>query len=341
MPDDPRTARLLDNAIQGAHRGVSLTARMLAFSRRQPLAPQAVDLPGLVRGIGDLLKLSLGNNIALETQASLTVAPAIVDPNQLELALLNVAANARDAMRQGGTLTISVSNEKVATDQAAGLKSGSYVRLAVSDTGEGMDEETLARAIDPFFTTKGPGKGTGLGLSVVHGLLKDSGGRLVLRSRKGEGTTVEMWLPAAPSHQPSKTGSEEDATADAPSEAALTVLAVDDDELVLMNTATMLEDLGYRVIESHSGADALKQLSEREVDLIITDQGMPRMTGTELAMAARERHPDLPVILVTGYLDLPRGAADLQLPKLGKPFSAEQLQTIVRDTMERQGREQE
>ncbi|EYD71516.1 sensory box histidine kinase/response regulator [Rubellimicrobium mesophilum DSM 19309] len=333
VPDDPRITRLLDNALQGAHRGAALTTRMLAFSRRQPLEPQEVDLPALVRGLGDLLRLSMGGNIAIESRAPFSVLPVMVDPNQLELALLNVAANARDAMPQGGTLTISISSEEVPLDEPAGLKAGSYVRLSVSDTGEGMDETTLARAVDPFFTTKGPGEGTGLGLSTVHGLLEDSGGRLVLASSKGEGTTVEMWLPAAVASHSVETGPLTSATEDAPGQAPLTVLAVDDDELVLMNTVIMLEDLGYQVIEARSGAEALQLLSETKVDLVITDQGMPRMSGTELAAAARQTHPGLPVILATGYLDLPKEAEDLGLPKLDKPFSQDQLQAIIREKM--------
>jgi CheY-like chemotaxis protein len=258
-----------------------------------------------------------------------------VDPSQLELALLNVAANARDAMPHGGTLTIGISSEELPAGKVSGLRGGSYLRLAVADTGEGMDEETLARAADPFFTTKGPGKGTGLGLSVVHGLLEDSGGRLVLRSRKGEGTTVEMWLPAA--QRPAEAGPATNPATEDLVGAPLTVRAVDDDELVLMNTVTMLEDLGYRVIEARSGAEALSQLGERAVDLMITDQIMPRMSGTELAEAARRLRPDLPVILATGYLDLPREGGGVGLPKLDKPFSLDQLHAIIRDTIKGDG----
>jgi len=333
VPDDPKISRLLDNALQGAHRGSALTTRMLAFSRRQPLEPQAVDLPALVRGLGDLLRLSVGGNIAIETRTPLAVPPVMVDPNQLELALLNIAANARDAMPEGGTLTISISDEEMTSNRPAGLTPGPYVRLSVSDTGEGMDEATLARAVDPFFTTKGPGKGTGLGLSTVHGLLEDSGGRLVLKSTKGEGITAEMWLPAAPSLRSAEPMGAAEPAGHVSGETPLTVLAVDDDELVLMNTVIMLEDLGYRVLEAHSGAEALQRLSETEVDLVITDQGMPRMTGTELAVAARQTHPGLPVILATGYLELPKEASELGLPKLNKPFGLDQLNATIREIL--------
>ncbi|SFH12473.1 PAS domain S-box-containing protein [Palleronia marisminoris] len=332
LPDESRVTRLLENAVQGVHRGATLTSRLLAFSRRQPLEPQAVDLPALIRGAGDLLRLSLGSDISVETQAPLSVPQAMVDPTQLELALLNVAANARDAMPQGGTLTITLSSEEVSDGQVTGLKGGAYVRLSVSDTGEGMDEETLGRAADPFFTTKGPGKGTGLGLSLVHGLLEDSGGRLVLSSRKGEGTTAELWLPAAQSQRLSKAGPAAGAESETGDGKTVTVLAVDDDALILMNTALMLEDLGYCVIEASGGAEALKVLEKQHVDLLITDQNMPRMVGTELVKAARQIRPDLPVILATGYADLDE-ASELRLPKLDKPFGFNELRSVVRDTL--------
>ncbi|WP_375261479.1 PAS domain S-box protein [Palleronia sp.] len=331
LPEHPRTARLLENALKGVHRGASLTSRLLTFSRQQPLEPQAVDLAALIRGMGDLLNISLGGNISVETQAPHPMPPAMVDPSQLELALLNVAANARDAMPQGGTLTITLASEEVSTGQVPGLKGGAYVRLAVTDTGEGMDEETLRRAADPFFTTKEAGKGTGLGLSLVHGLLEDTGGRLVLRSRKGHGTTAELWLPAAEAPHVSQERPTPHVELERGSQ-SLTVLAVDDDPLILMNTSLMLEDLGYRVIEAHSAAEALDVLGEQHVDLLITDQIMPRMSGMELVKIARELRPDLPVILATGYMDLDElGAPDL--PKLDKPFGFEQLKAIVRETV--------
>ncbi len=325
LPDDPRAARLLETALQGVRRGASLTSRLLAFSRQQPLEPQAVDLTTLVRGMSDLLSLSLGSAIAIETHAPLALPPAMVDPAQLELALLNVAANARDAMPEGGILTITFSSAEVSAGQVPGLAGGSYVCVILSDTGTGMDAETLRRAADPFFTTKEVGRGTGLGLSLVHGLLEESGGRLVLSSRVNEGTKAELWLPVA-QHQ--RLPEESPAAA---CEKPLTVLAVDDDRLVLMNTAFMLEDLGYRVIEAHSGTEALKVLKDQHVDLLITDQLMPRMSGIELATSARQLRPDLPVILATGYTDL---ETDLGLPLLNKPFSLDQLQTLVCKTMQ-------
>ena len=252
----------------------------------------------------------------------------MVDPAQLELALLNIASNARDAMPDGGRLSISIT---FADQPAQGQMHdpGPQVCLAVVDTGEGMDEETLSRAADPFFTTKGPGKGIGLGLSVVHGVLEESQGRLVLKSTRGAGTTVEMWFPVAPDQQPSQAAPQSRPIEAERNDKALTVLAVDDDALVLMNTVIMLEDLGYKVIEAGSGADALVALGNHEIDLMITDHAMPHMSGTELAEAARLLRPGLPVIIATGFLNLPAGAAPLDMPKLLKPFGLEQLRATV------------
>ncbi|PSK81816.1 PAS domain S-box-containing protein [Limimaricola soesokkakensis] len=331
LPDNPQIASLIDNALQGAQRGSALTGRLLAFARRQPLEPQLVDLPCLVKGLRDLMQLSLGRDIRIELSAQPAVPPVMVDAAQLELALLNIATNARDAMPDGGLLGIRISHEEAPSAHGTDRMLAPRVCLAISDTGEGMDEETLARAADPFFTTKGPGKGTGLGLSVVHGLLEESGGRLVLKSTKGEGTTVEMWFTAAsaPQGQLADTSvqTSDKGTVDTP----LTVLAVDDDALVLMNTVIMLEDLGYEVIEASSGAEALAKLDEHEVDLLLTDHAMPQMSGAELADAARERHPGLQVVLATGFLELPNDSTCANLPKLMKPFSMEQLQAAIRE----------
>jgi PAS domain S-box-containing protein len=197
LADDPKTKALIDNAIQGALRGTSLTHRMLAFARRQDLNPEPIDVRRLVQGMTDLLQTSLGSSISLETRFPVTLPLAHVDANQLELAFLNLAVNGRDAMPTGGCLTIAAREESVTSGHSTGLKAGRYVCLSVTDRGEGMDEATLARAVEPFFTTKEVGKGTGLGLPMVHGLAEQSGGRLILKSRKGAGTTAELWLPMA------------------------------------------------------------------------------------------------------------------------------------------------
>jgi PAS domain S-box-containing protein len=325
IPDDPRAARLLGNALDGIGRGKSLTERLLAFSRRQPLMPQPVDLPALLREMNELLKISLGDNISLEVQSPVFLPDALVDSAQLELSLLNIASNARDAMPRGGRLTFALSRED---GETADLRPGLYLRVAVTDTGEGMDSATLIRAADPFFTTKGPGKGTGLGLSVVHGFMEDTGGRMRLQSEKGEGTTVELWIPTADSGSSApraEQGAEEPETLN-----DLVVLAVDDDALVLMNTVMMLEDLGCTVLKAPNGTKALDQIGDREIDLLITDHAMPGMTGMELIETAQRLRPELKAILATGYLELPDGRREIHVPKLGKPFDMTDLETAIR-----------
>ncbi|HXS05443.1 MAG TPA: PAS domain S-box protein [Rhizomicrobium sp.] len=326
LPADSPVAKLLDNAVQGAQRGSALTQRMLSFARRQSLNPKPVDLARLVEGMVDLLQRSIGPGVRIETDFSPGLRPVLADENQLELALLNLTVNARDASRDGGIVEINARTERVDMRHHTGLTPGSYVCLSVIDHGEGMDAETLARATEPFFTTKGVGKGTGLGLPMVHGMAEQIGGRFILKSRKGEGTTAEMWLPAAivsaeaTSPVPAETGA-------APS-ATLKVLAVDDDSLVLFNTTAMLEDLGHHPLEAHSGEEALATLAEAEVDLVITDQAMPQMSGAQLIAAIKSRWPDLPVILATGYAELPSGA-DRNWEKLSKPFSETDLKQAI------------
>ncbi|MBQ8102532.1 MAG: response regulator, partial [Afipia sp.] len=237
------------------------------------------------------------------------------------------AVNARDAMPDGGSIVIAAREETVKPRSRSKLKAGRYVRLSVKDTGEGMDKATLRRAMEPFFTTKGVGRGTGLGLSMVHGMTEQSGGRFFLKSQKGEGTTAEIWLPAAKATRPAQGGRfiKDGVTGTRP----LVVLAVDDDGLVLMNTAVMLQDMGHTVFEATSGNQALEILRrEPSVDLVITDHAMPRMTGAQLAAAIKAERPELPVILATGYAELPPDV-DARLPKLGKPFRQQELMQAV------------
>jgi signal transduction histidine kinase len=325
LPDDPRLQRLVDNAVQGAQRGATLTQRMLAFARRQELKPEAVAIPMLVQGMSDLLQRSLGPRIGVETHFPPQLPSALVDANQLELAILNLAVNARDAMPEGGKLSITADVGTVESAGAAGLDSGQYIRLLVTDTGVGMDEETLARAMEPFFTTKGVGKGTGLGLSLVHGVAAQSGGRFVLRSRIGEGTTGEIWLPVADPRREIKAREASPDFGPAAPRSRLRILAVDDDPLVLANTSAMLDDLGHEVKEAASAQQALEVLrGGAAVDLVITDYAMPGMTGIDLAAGIRSRWPDLPIILSTGYAELPEGA-DPGLPRLAKPYTQDEL----------------
>jgi PAS domain S-box-containing protein len=324
----PQLMRLVDNAVQGAQRGAALTQRMLAFARRQELKLEPVDIPALVRGMTELLKRSIGPTITIETRFPLSLARVTADPNQLEMALLNLMVNARDAMPNGGAIVVSARPAIVARGEFDDIDPGDYVCLSVVDTGEGMDETTLARAMDPFFTTKEPGKGTGLGLPMVHGLAQQSGGWLLLKSRKGEGTTAELWLPIAKGRY-AAAASKAAETAAKEKTQPLVVVVVDDDSLVLTNMAAMLEDLGHRVFEASSGQQALEILRrESTVDLLITDHAMPRMTGLQLIQEIKAERSTLPVILATGYAELPADA-DPHLPKLAKPFFQRDLAQAV------------
>ncbi|TAZ68985.1 hybrid sensor histidine kinase/response regulator [Rhizobium ruizarguesonis] len=327
MPRDLSLTSLVDNAMQGAQRGAALTQRMLAFSRRQELHMEPIDVSGLVRGMMDMLSRSLGPLTVIETSFPVRLPTILTDPNQLEMAILNLVVNARDAMPSGGRIVLRACEESLPSGNGP-LSPGRYVRIAVIDEGEGMDAKTLEQAITPFFTTKGVGKGTGLGLSMVQGLASQSGGRLVMKSSLGEGTTAELWFPVATVEQ--GTG----AAADRPQQEEnasrrLRIVAVDDDGLVLMNTTLMLEDLGHTVFEAMAGPEALDILRKQQVDLVICDHAMPRMTGAQLAEAIRSEWPDMPIILATGYAEIPEGAGIVDLPRLGKPFSQAQLAEAI------------
>ncbi|MBY5854512.1 PAS domain S-box protein [Rhizobium leguminosarum] len=327
MPRDLSLTSLVDNAMQGAQRGAALTQRMLAFSRRQELHMEPIDVSGLVRGMMDMLSRSLGPLTVIETSYPVRLPTILTDPNQLEMAILNLVVNARDAMPSGGRIVLRACEESLPSGKGP-LSPGRYVRIAVIDEGDGMDAKTLEQAITPFFTTKGVGKGTGLGLSMVQGLASQSGGRLVMKSSLGEGTTAELWFPVATVEQ----GTE--AAADRPQQEEnasrrLRIVAVDDDGLVLMNTTLMLEDLGHTVFEAMGGLEALDILRKQQVDLVICDHAMPRMTGAQLAEAIRSEWPDMPIILATGYAEIPEGAGIVDLPRLGKPFSQAQLAEAI------------
>jgi PAS domain S-box-containing protein len=327
MPNDPTLVRLLDNAKAGAERGASLIARMLAFARRQELRAEPVELGDLVAGMSELLQRSLGATIELETAFPLVQAWVSTDANQLEAALLNLAVNARDAMGGQGRIVIGARPEQVEQGDPQ-LAAGAYWCLCVTDNGDGMDEHTLKRAIEPFFTTKGVGKGTGLGLSMVLGLAEQCGGTLRLRSEPGEGTCAEVWLPATAMPDPAPASAPLAETPEPGSSRVLDILTVDDDELVLTNTVEMLTDLGHRVRPAHSAREALSLLEGQVFDLLITDHAMPHMTGAQLAERMREQHPSLPVILVSGYADVAPGQT-LDVPRLAKPFSQARLVEAV------------
>ncbi|MGM5059025.1 PAS domain S-box protein [Rhizobium sp. 814_E9_N1_1] len=327
MPQDLSLTSLVDNAMQGAQRGAALTQRMLAFSRRQELHVEPIDVSGLVRGMMDMLSRSLGPLTVIETSFPVRLPTILTDPNQLEMAILNLVVNARDAMPSGGRIVLRASEESLLSGKGP-LSAGRYVRIAVIDEGEGMDAKTLQQAITPFFTTKGVGKGTGLGLSMVQGLASQSGGRLVMKSSLGEGTTAELWFPVAVVEQVTEAAAERPLQ-EKNAARRLRIVAVDDDGLVLMNTTLMLEDLGHTVFEAMAGPEALDILRKQQVDLVICDHAMPRMTGAQLAEAIRNEWPDMPIILATGYAEIPEGAGIVDLPRLGKPFSQAQLAEAI------------
>ncbi len=320
-----RERRLIGGALQSADRAKTVVQRLLAFARRQPLQVVPVDLVALIDGMALLIGSTVGPNIDVRVELDEALPRADADANQLEMAILNLGVNARDAMPNGGTLTITAACETVGGGHRSGLPQGDYVRLSVADTGTGMDETTLARATEPFFSTKGIGQGTGLGLSMVHGLVAQLGGGLTITSQPGHGTVAELWLPV------SFGSAVRDHALRAASVAAASrscVLLVDDEVLVRMSTADMLEDLGYDVIEADSAKQALELLDGGAApDLIVTDHLMPGMSGAELALVMRVRKPGLPILIVSGYAEVEGIAPDL--PRLAKPFRYEELSQSI------------
>ena len=338
--EDPKILRSLDNAAEGARRAAVLTQRLLAFSRQQPLAPQALDANRLVSGMSELLRRAIGETIAVETMLGGGLWPCFADPAQLENALINLAVNARDAMPDGGTLVIETANAHLDELYAAAnldVTPGAYVMLGVTDTGIGMGPEVIERAFDPFFTTKPAGHGTGLGLSQVFGYVKQSGGHVKIRSEPGRGTTIRLYLPR---HM---------GAAAAPTEERLPpddlprgrseqiVLVVEDEEQVRVMTVEALRDLGYSVVDAPDGAAALARLDAiGRVDLLFTDVVMPGMTGRELADQVRAARPGTPVLFTTGYTRdavIHQGKLDPGVAFLAKPFTIDQLAHKVAEAL--------
>ncbi|AWT12201.1 response regulator [Stutzerimonas frequens] len=321
-----RSLRRLQYIRESGERGATLTSQLLAFARRQQLAPTAIDLNDTLVNLLSLLKSTLGGSVSIETDTQADIWHALVDPTQIEMIILNLAINARDAMADSGRLTLGTRN--VVIDQPAQRAEdpspGEYVMLSVADTGSGMSEAVLSKAFEPFFTTKEVGKGSGLGLAQVFGFAKQSGGGARIESREGVGTTVKVFLPrtSAP-RQPEPASAASSGSAESNSQHC--ILLVDDDHSVREVTAQMLEDLGFTVIAADSGDDALQLLTQgAEVDLLLADFAMPGMNGGELARAVRVRHPELPVVFVTGYAEL----CELGLEGysiIQKPFREEQL----------------
>lgn len=324
MPPDERLRALVETATRGAQRGASLTQRMMAFARQQELKTEAVDVAVLLTGLQGLLQQAAGPHIFLKMALAANLPRILTDPGQFESSLLNLVGNSRDAMPGGGVIKITAAVETTLPRQLAGLAAGSYVCVRVEDTGEGMDEQTLSRVVEPFFTTKGVGKGTGLGLAMVDGLVAQSGGKLVLHSTPGNGTTVEMWMPVSKDESTAcRLGSQRMQDV-----GPMHVLLVDDDPLVLANASALLEDLGHHVTALSAGQEAVDLLARQaRFDVVISDYAMPGMNGVELAEHIAQRYPGLNFILASGFADIP--ALPPGMTRLAKPYSQEDLSQLL------------
>jgi len=324
--DDPRTERLLSNALQAADRAKTLLQRLLGFARRQALRTEPVDLTELMIGMRDLIASSLGPTIELHIRCQPDLPPALVDPNQLELAVLNLSVNARDAMPGGGQLIILAEEAAIGPLSTPQIRPGLYLRLSVIDDGTGMDAETLARAIEPFYSTKETGRGTGLGLSMVHGLAAQLGGGFHLTSALGEGTRVDLYLPAANEGTLAQPRARNDALYSLGR--PLRVLLIDDEDLVRTATAEMIRDLGHEVVDARGGAEGLAMLANGlEVNVVITDYLMPGLNGGAIARRVAATNPDIRVLLITGYTGPAEDVTDL--PRLSKPFGQSELASAL------------
>jgi CheY-like chemotaxis protein len=326
--------------VQGAERAASLTARLLAFSRQQALAPQIVDLNKLVAGMAEILRRTIPENVQIETVLAGGLWRTYADGQALESAIINLAANARDAMPDGGKLTIETANAYLDDSYVAAhadVKAGQYVMIAVTDTGAGMPPDVVGRAFDPFFTTKPTGQGTGLGLSQVHGFIRQSGGHVAVYSEPGHGTTVKLYLPRHFSG--AQAGDEERRETERlpHSQKGETILVVEDDAAVRRLAVEMLEELGYTTLEADSADGALAQLDAHpDVALLFTDVVMPGMNGRQLANEALHRRPDLAVLFTTGYTRnaiVHHGILDPDVHVIMKPHSLETLATKLRELL--------
>ena len=323
---DPRTGRLLSNALQAADRARTLVQRLLGFARRQSLRTEPVDLVALLTGMRDLVSSSIGPTIQLQLRCEADLPPALVDPNQLELAILNLCVNARDAMPQGGQLTILAEGAAVGPMSSPRIKPGFYLRLSVIDAGVGMDADTLVSAIEPFYSTKETGRGTGLGLSMVHGLAAQLGGGFHLTSAPGEGTRVDLYLPVADKG----IASTQRVASEPPRSVGrrLKIMLIDDEDLVRIATAELMRDLGHEVTEAKGAVEGLALLrGGLDVNVVVTDYMMPGIDGGELARRVSASHPDVRILLITGYT----GPADdvLHLARLSKPFGQAELASAL------------
>jgi signal transduction histidine kinase len=339
-PESGRLQRAAAHAMTGAHRAASLTQRLLAFARRQPLDPKPIDVNALVSGMSEMLHRSLGETVSVETVRGAGLWPVEADPNELEAAILNLAVNARDAMLGGGRLTIETANAHIDEAYAAvnaEVLPGQYVSIAVSDTGKGMDANTVLRAFEPFFTTKPTGQGTGLGLSQVYGFAKQSGGHVKIYSEPEHGTTVKIYLPRLVKDVSAQEQAEELPLPEG--DLGETVLVVEDDEQVRAISADALRDLGYRVLEAADGPAALRMLEQdMTIDLVFTDVVLPGgMTGADVAAGAQKLRPGIKVLFTTGYARnaiIHHGRLDKGVQLITKPFSLSELAEKVRGVLD-------
>jgi len=327
-------ARYINAAMTSANRAAALTHRLLAFARRQPLIPESVDANQLVVSLEDLLRRTIGETIDLEIAASNDLWCTLCDPNQLESALLNLAINARDAMPDGGKLTIATTNARLGsvTVDTPALSPGDYICIAVTDTGVGMSAEVAARAFDPFFTTKPIGQGTGLGLSMIYGFGRQSDGHVTIDSKIGRGTSVKLYLPrhhgdTAARHAPALRAAQHASTGE-------TVLVVEDEPVVRGVILEMLGEQGYRTLEAVDGPSGLRILrTQQRVDLLVTDVGLPGMNGRQLADQARETRPGLKILFITGYAEsvaISDGFLESGMEMITKPFDLDNLSRRIR-----------
>ncbi|HYJ18809.1 MAG TPA: ATP-binding protein, partial [Burkholderiales bacterium] len=329
----------VEAALTSANRASALTHRLLAFSRRQPVDPRPIDANHLIATIEELLRRSIGEKITMKIEDAADLWLIRCDTNQLENALLNLAINARDAMPEGGTLTIATSNILFEPEQAIirDIKPGEYVRLSISDTGVGMPPEVQVRAFDPFYTTKPIGQGTGLGLSMIYGFIRQSEGSVLIESEIGEGTMIEVCLPRYCGDLPQDAGAvDEDGLHQAGQDEV--VLVVEDEAVVRLLVVEVLNDLGYRALEAVDGNSALRILqSSQRIDLLATDIGLPDINGRQVADAARARRPELKILFMTGYAESAAGSSFLgsDMDIISKPFTLDKLALKIREIIER------
>jgi signal transduction histidine kinase/CheY-like chemotaxis protein len=338
VSQDPVAADFSREIKNAAERATSLTNQLLAFSRRQVAVPQVVDLNEVVRGIDKMLQRIIGEDIELRTSLAPDLSPVKVDPSHIDQVIMNLAVNSRDAMPQGGALTIETANVELTGEYAGahlGVSPGSYVMLAISDTGCGMDAATQARIFEPFFTTKEKGKGTGLGLSIVYGIVKQSGGEVLVYSEPGKGTAFKIYLPVV--GEAAEAPLDESASWDAA--AVETILLVEDEDQVRNLARAILQRQGYRVLEAESATAAEQILREHpeRIDLLLTDVVMPRTSGIELAERIRAARPGIKVLFMSGYTDsgiIQQGALSADAPYIQKPFTSAALRERVREALQ-------